>query len=114
MERPKVIHNDRTGKYVMWFHLELKGKGYKAARVGVAVSDSPTGPFRYLGSMRPNGNMSRDMTLFKDDNGDAYLISSTILHAWDSFRQCPGDHKTFMVSVSEPVMAEDVGLFESL
>lgn len=47
-------------------------------------------------------------------NGDAYLISSTILHAWDSFRQCPGDHKTFMVSVSEPVIAEDVGLFESL
>lgn len=77
MERPKVIHNDRTGKYVMWFHLELKGKGYKAARAGVAVSDSPTGPFRYLGSMRPNGNMSRDMTLFKDDNGDAYLIYSS-------------------------------------
>ena len=47
-------------------------------------------------------------------SGDAYLISSTLLHASDSFRQCPGDHKTFMVSVSEPVMAEDVGLFESL
>lgn len=77
MERPKVIYNDRTGKYVMWFHLELKGQGYKAARAGVAVSDGPTGPFRYLGSMRPNGNMSRDMTLFKDDNGDAYLIYSS-------------------------------------
>ena len=47
-------------------------------------------------------------------NGDAYLISSTLLRASDSFRQCPGDHKTFMVSVSEAVIAEDVGLFESL
>lgn len=26
MERPKVIYNKRTKKFVMWFHLELKGK----------------------------------------------------------------------------------------
>lgn len=45
LERPKVIYNEKTGKFVMWFHLELKGKGYSAARAGVAVSDSPTGPF---------------------------------------------------------------------
>jgi beta-galactosidase len=77
MERPKVIYNDLTRKYVMWFHLELKGQGYKAARAGVAVSDLPTGPFIYVGSMRPNGNMSRDMTIYKDTNGDAYLIYSS-------------------------------------
>jgi beta-xylosidase len=77
MERPKVIYNDRTRKYVMWFHLELKGQGYKAARAGVAVSDRPTGPFKYMGSMRPNGHMSRDMTLYKDTDGDAYLIYSS-------------------------------------
>ena len=44
LERPKVIHNARTGKYVMWFHLELKGKGYDAARSGVAVAEVITGP----------------------------------------------------------------------
>jgi beta-xylosidase len=38
----------------MWFHLELKGQGYNAARTGVAISDSPTGPFEYLKSYRPN------------------------------------------------------------
>ena len=27
LERPKVVYNKKTGKYVMWFHLELKGKG---------------------------------------------------------------------------------------
>ena len=27
MERPKVIYNEKTGKFVMWFHLELKGMG---------------------------------------------------------------------------------------
>ena len=71
-ERPKVIYNDKTKKYVMWAHIE--SPDYSYARAGVAISDSPTGPFTYLGSERPNGQMSRDMTLFKDDDGTAYLI----------------------------------------
>ena len=54
MERPKVIYNEKTEKFVMWFHLELKGKGYAAARSAVAVSDSPTGPFKYIRSERIN------------------------------------------------------------
>lgn len=125
MERPKVIYNEATKQFVMWFHLELKGQGYAAARTAVAVSDSPTGPFRYLRSMRVNpdvlpvdmsdkqwgemmklrlqdykkwwtkkwseavekglylkrdlstGQMARDMTLFKDDDGKAYHIYSS-------------------------------------
>jgi beta-galactosidase len=76
IERPKVIYNTKTKKYVMWFHLELPNQGYKAARAGIAISDTPTGPFRYLKSFRPNGNMSRDMTLYLDDDGSAYHIYS--------------------------------------
>ena len=57
LERPKVIHNRRTGKFVMWFHLEPKGAGYSGARSGVAVADTPTGPYRYLGSLRPNAGV---------------------------------------------------------
>lgn len=77
MERPKVIYNKKTGKYVMWFHLELRGKGYSAARAGVAISDNITGPYKYVNSFRPNGNMSRDMTLFVDEDGSAYEIYSS-------------------------------------
>lgn len=54
VERPKVIYNKKTKKFVMWFHLELKGKGYDAARSGVAFSDKITGPYVYLKSYRPN------------------------------------------------------------
>lgn len=54
MERPKVIYNEKTKKFVMWFHLELKDKGYAAARSAVAVSESPTGPFQFLRSGRIN------------------------------------------------------------
>lgn len=54
MERPKVVYNARTKKYVMLFHLELRGKGYAAASTGFATSDSPKGPFTLVGSGRPN------------------------------------------------------------
>ena len=54
LERPKVIYNKKTGKFVMWFHLEPAGQGYNAARSGVAVSNRPEGPFRFLGSCRPD------------------------------------------------------------
>lgn len=54
IERPKVIFNKKTGKFVMWFHHELKGQGYRAAMTGVAVSDKITGPYKYLKSLRPN------------------------------------------------------------
>jgi hypothetical protein len=63
LERPKVIHNPRTGKFVMWFHLELRGQGYEAARTAVAVADSPTGPYTFLWSGRPlAGTWPRDFT----------------------------------------------------
>ncbi|MFT3740747.1 MAG: glycoside hydrolase family 43 protein [Breznakibacter sp.] len=121
IERPKVVFNDRTNQFVMWFHLELKGKGYEAAKTGVAVSKKVEGPYTFIGSFRPNagawpmdyngkreamdeagrykwwtsewyravndglfvrrdfvkGQMSRDMTVFKDDDGRAYHIHSS-------------------------------------
>lgn len=54
MERPKVIYNAETGKFVMWFHLELKGKGYEAARAAVAVSNHVAGPYQFINSFRIN------------------------------------------------------------
>jgi len=75
VERPKVIFNRKTGKFVMWMHVD--SWDYTAARAGVAVSDFSTGPFEYLGSVRPNGLESRDMTLFQDEDGKAYLIHSS-------------------------------------
>ncbi|KAM3709138.1 hypothetical protein ACB098_02G151300 [Castanea mollissima] len=75
LERPKVIYNDKTGKFVMWMHID--DSNYTKASVGVAVSDYPTGPFDYLYSKRPHDFESRDMTIFKDDDGVAYLIYSS-------------------------------------
>lgn len=57
IERPKVIYNQKTKKFVMWFHHELKGRGYEAAMTGVAVSDHITGPFTYLRSLNPHAGI---------------------------------------------------------
>ena len=72
IERPKVIYNEQTGKFVMWMHIDKSDYSY--ARAGVAVSDYPQGPYQYLCSIRPNGQMSRDMTVFQDEDGRAYLV----------------------------------------
>jgi hypothetical protein len=73
-ERPKVLYNAKTGTFVMWLHIDTAN--YESARAGLAIADSPCGPFSYLGSHKPNGHDCRDMTLFQDDDGSAWLIHS--------------------------------------
>ena len=107
LERPKVIFNASTGKYVMWMHLDADD--YTLSEAGVAASDSPTGPFKFVKHFRPvsydygfdrmnsgadkriaedhqrlekinekdHGNTFRDMNLFVDDDGSAYVIYSS-------------------------------------
>ena len=75
IERPKVIYNSKTHQFVMWMHIDAKDYSYSQA--GVAVSNNPAGPYRYLYSVKPNDQMARDMTLFKDDDDKAYLVYSS-------------------------------------
>lgn len=75
IERPKVIYNKKTKKFVMWMHYE-NGKDYLSASCAIATSSSPVGPFTYHGHFNPLGYMSRDCTLFMD-NQKAYFISAS-------------------------------------
>jgi len=79
IERPKLLYNSATGKFVMWMHKE-NGSDYTEARVAVATASNIEGPYTYQGSFRPLGYDSRDMTVF-NDNGTAYLISATRVNA---------------------------------
>jgi sucrose-6-phosphate hydrolase SacC (GH32 family) len=72
IERPKVIYNSNTKRFVMWMHIDAND--YSSSQAGVAISSVPEGPYTYLGSIQPNGQMTRDMTLYKDDDEKAYLI----------------------------------------
>ncbi|MFF0079198.1 RICIN domain-containing protein [Streptomyces canus] len=73
VERPKVIYNASTSTYVMYLHID--STDYSEAKVGVATSSTPCGPYTYRGSFRPLGNLSRDLGLFQDTDGTAYLLS---------------------------------------
>ncbi|MET7280794.1 family 43 glycosylhydrolase [Kribbella sp. NPDC005582] len=75
IERPKVIYNAATKQFVMWMHKEY-GSNYSEARAAVAVSSTVDGNYRYLGSFRPQGHMSRDITAFVDTQGTGYMISA--------------------------------------
>jgi hypothetical protein len=76
IERPKVMHNASTGKFVMWMHKE-NGTDYSEARAAVAVSDTVDGNYAYRGSFRPLGqHMSRDITVFTDTDGTGYMVSA--------------------------------------
>ncbi|KAI5790273.1 glycosyl hydrolase [Geopyxis carbonaria] len=73
VERPKVIYNSATSQYVLYMHID--SSNYGEAKVGVATSSSVCGAYTYRGSFRPLGFESRDMGLFKDDDGTGYLLT---------------------------------------
>ena len=73
VERPKVIFNASTNQYVMYLHID--NSSYGEAKVGVATSSSVCGPYTYHGSFQPLGFQSRDIGLFQDTDGSAYLLT---------------------------------------
>lgn len=113
-ERPKLIYNEQTKKYVLYGHWET-ASSYASSQIAVAVADRPEGPYTFLGHWRPGGTLrnwrsdngiyldseyyktsgikvavpasvqsdpaqmgyvSRDLTVFTDDDGSAYLVSA--------------------------------------
>lgn len=75
IERPKVVYNPETKKFVMWMHFE-NGENYLCAAAAVATCDTPDGDFVYHGSFNPYGEMSRDCTLFAH-GGHMYFLSAS-------------------------------------
>lgn len=109
IERPKVIYNQRTGKFVMYFHLELRGKGYGAAQCGIAVADTPEGPFRMVSNGRVNPgkypeNFTKQQRKMKTNPND---------YKWwtDEWRQAMADGLFVRRDLKNGQMARDMALF---
>lgn len=80
--RPKILFNEPTGTYVMWF----KRKDYAAAvndvRAGVAVSASLDGPWSFHRDLYPGEGGAReyntaDFCLWQEPDGEAFLVASS-------------------------------------
>ena len=112
VERPKVIYNAKNDNFVMWFHLEHKDTGYSTAASGVAVADTVTGPYTYMGYVRPNaGVWPLNAT---DEEKSLESIQRTKAEN-ETFRGWPSDkHAQFNIMGSHHVggqMARDQNLF---
>lgn len=118
LERPKVVFNAKTRRFVMWVHVD--SVDYALSHAGVAVADAPTGPFRYLRSERPCGQMSRDQTLFQDDDGSAWRFFASENNAtmWvvklsDDYLSHTGTHARIFVgrSMEAPTIVKRDGRY---
>jgi len=78
LERAHVLYNAATNKYVMWAHNAYNNIPNSNSKAFIATADNPKGPFTiYNHSYNPHGLGLNDMTLYQDNNGDAYLLYST-------------------------------------
>jgi hypothetical protein len=110
VERPKIIYNDTTHKYVMWFHYD--NAAYSLAEVGTASCDTVDGNYTYLGHFRPDGHDSRDMSLFKDSDGSAYLISTTDGNAKTRIHKLTADYLGIASEVTDTLSGEGISIFK--
>ena len=76
--RPHVIYHEASGKYVFWYNwYPVLWEGH----FGVAVSDTPEGPFEIVSTDVQVANSELgvgDFGLFVDDDGTAYISYNTI------------------------------------
>ena len=79
-ERPKIIYNDKTKQFVLWCHYVKypgnHGKGDGDCDMGLAICDKVNGKYKWQGYCKPIDGKGwvRDMTVYKDFDGNAYLI----------------------------------------
>ncbi len=77
VERAKILHNQKTGQFVMWMHYEGHN-AYKTAEVGLATCNTIGGDYTFHSHFRPLDIDSRDINVYQDDDGRGYLICTTM------------------------------------
>ena len=76
--RPYVVFNPNTRQYVLWYNWYQK---LWEGRLGVAVSDTPEGPFTIVNTdveVSQVASRPGDGSLFVDDDGTGYFIYTVI------------------------------------
>lgn len=76
VERAKILHNKKTGQFIMWMHYEGHN-AYSVAEVAYATCNTVSGNYTFKSHFRPLDIDSRDINVYQDDDGKGYLICTT-------------------------------------
>jgi hypothetical protein len=76
VERAKLLHNKKTGQFVIWMHYEGHN-AYSVAEVAYATCNTIGGNYTFQSHFRPLNIDSRDLNVYQDDDGKGYLICTT-------------------------------------
>lgn len=74
LERPEVIYNEKTGRFVMRMQIDIADRCFAVWVCRVGLSDRS---IYLLKVCVPNRQDSRDMIVYKNTDGTAYLVHST-------------------------------------
>jgi hypothetical protein len=86
LERPKIIYNDKTKKFVLWTHYVGypgdHGLEIGTSEAGIASCDTINGQYEWHGYTRPIDELGavRDSTLYKDKDGSAYFVYDRVVN----------------------------------
>lgn len=120
VKKPRIVYSEATGKYVFWFCGEppygISGVPAASQIFKIAVSDSPTGPFKVVGRPQvksdPTGNaIGADYEICLADDGTAYLVNSH--NGYSISRLSPemdSIEETVVIAVASGTMGGGVGL----
>lgn len=111
IERPKVIYNSKTQKFVMWWHHDIRGQGHMNAMTGIATSDQVEGPYSFIRIFRPlseflPSNISEEL---KTKNLDPIVYS--YYFTGGSVPEHPDSLLIFKRDLHRGQMARDMTLF---
>ena len=71
MDRPHILHNKKTGKFLLW--AKCAGRDFNTSVFGVCIADSIKGPFTYLKTVECTPYFVGDFDLVEFE-GKAYAI----------------------------------------
>ena len=109
-ERPKIVYNEKTGQYVLWCHFVKypgdHGKESGNSDMGLAVCDTVNGKYKWLGYSKPIDEKGwvRDMTVYKDFDGQAYVIYDRHIESTNS-EGTKVDRCLYVVKLSEDYLS---------
>jgi len=115
IERPKILYNQITSKYVLWFHLDTAS--FSLQKVGVATANKITGPYTWISGFQPDNLASYDMTVYQDPHrSDRAFLCRSVENQYAGISQLTEDYlnTTGIISKGPRIEGQAIWYWNSL